>query len=51
MGYGNYTITSATVDDSLISAGAVDSIAVGGEGDAWFFLEAAVVDIGEVAVL
>ena len=51
LGYGNYSVTSTTVTDGLLDGGFVDSISIAGEGDAWFFLEAAVAEIGEVAII
>ena len=51
LGYGNYSVTSTTVTDGLLDGGFVDSISIAGEGDAWFFLETAVAEIGEVAII
>lgn len=50
-GFGNYTVTSASVDDSVLNAGAVGSISVDGEGDAWYFLEAGLEAVGELAII
>jgi hypothetical protein len=49
-GYGTYTITSATVDESALATSA-DSISIAGEGDAYFLLEEGVAAMSEVTVL
>jgi hypothetical protein len=51
MGLGNYTVTTASIDDATMATAAVDSIAPAGEGAAWFFWEEAVTAIGEVAIV
>ena len=49
-GYGTYTVTSATVDESVLATSA-DSISIAGEGDAYFLLEEGVAAMSEVTIL
>jgi hypothetical protein len=49
-GYGTYTVTSATVDESALATSA-DSISIAGEGDAYFLLEEGVAAMSEVTIL
>jgi hypothetical protein len=50
LGYGDYVVTSTSISDAVLAT-AADSIAVAGEGDAYFILEAGITALAEAVLV